>query len=214
MFVFASVLLFGPEAGAHACGRQRPDRGSEADAVQTLFNFGSLALSVWISGHLFFLAAGGIKPLFREMAPSSVPAFAPLLVLAVSYFCVNSGLIATAIAFAKKRSPLAVWREHFPWLGPDTRLAPVSRFCWVALHMVHFSAPLLLPPLLAVFYFTMRSSFGRVEDAKGHVAALNRLYLQPLKRWPPRSMRRTRSRTGTSGGFRSPRSHWHASLNL
>ena len=37
------------------------------------------------------------------------------------------------------------------------------------------------PPLLLVFYFTMRSSFGRVEDAKGHVIALNRLYLSTVE---------------------------------
>ena len=183
MFVFASVLLFGPEAGAITLAAdsvliawQR-----KLTRVQTLFNFGSLALSVWISGHLFFLAAGGIKPLFREMAPSSA-LLAPLLVLAVSYFCVNSGLIATAIAFAKKRSPLAVWREHFLWLGPGYAAgACVALLLVVALHMVQFSALVLLPPLLGVFYLTMRSSFGRVEDAKGHVAALNRLYLSTVE---------------------------------
>src|SRR4051812_23039647 len=182
MFVFASVLLFGPEAGAITLAAdsvliawQR-----KLTRVQTLFNFGNLTLSVWISGKLFFFVAG-VKPLFNDMALSG-NLILPLLLLAVTYFVVNSGLIATAIAFTKKGSPLAVWREHFLWLGPGYAAgACVALLLVVALNLVHFSALVLLPPLLLVFYITMRSSFGRVEDAKGHVIALNRLYLSTVE---------------------------------
>jgi len=186
MFTFTSVLLFGPEAGAITLA---------ADSVliawqrkltrtQTLFNFGSLALSVWISGKIFFLVAR-VPPLFspetwRTVSPGGL--ILPLLLLAVTYFIVNSGLIATAIAFAKKRAPLAIWREHFLWLGPGYAAgACVALLLVVALHQVHFSALALILPLLLLFYFTMRSSFGRVEDAKGHVVALNRLYLSTVE---------------------------------
>ena len=64
MFVFASVLLFGPEAGAITLAAdsvliawQR-----KLTPVQTLFNFGNLALSVWLSGQLFFWMSG-VPPL-------------------------------------------------------------------------------------------------------------------------------------------------------
>ena len=182
MFVFASVLLFGPEAGAITLAAdsvliawQR-----KLTPVQTLFNFGNLALSVWISGKLFFYLAG-VTPLFKEMVPSG-GLILPLLMLAGAYFVVNSGLTATAIAFAKKRPPFAIWREHFLWLGPGYAAgACVALLLVVALHMVNFSVLVLIPPLLLVFYFTMRSSFGRVEDAKGHVIALNRLYLSTVE---------------------------------
>jgi putative nucleotidyltransferase with HDIG domain len=182
MFVFASVLLFGPEAGAITLAAdsvliawQR-----KLTRIQTLFNFGNLTLSVWISGKLFFYFAG-VDPLFSAMAPSG-GLILPLLVLAFAYFVVNSGLTATAIALAKKRSPIQVWREHFLWLGPGYAAgACVALLLVVALHLVHFSALVLLPPLLLVFYITMRSSFGRVEDAKGHVLALNRLYLSTVE---------------------------------
>ncbi len=182
MFVFASVLLFGPEAGAITLAAdsvliawQR-----KLTAVQTLFNFANLILSVWISGKLFFFFAG-VDPLFSAMAPSGA-LILPLLVLSFAYFIVNSGLTATAIALAKKRSPVKVWLEHFLWLGPGYAAgACVALLLVVALHMVHFSALVLIPPLLLVFYITMRSSFGRVEDAKGHVIALNRLYLSTVE---------------------------------
>ena len=182
MFVFASVLLFGPEAGAITLAAdsvliawQR-----KLTRVQTLFNFANLTLSVWISGKLFFLAAG-VEPLFSAMAPSG-SLILPLLLLAAAYFVINSGLTATAIALAKKRSPVKVWIEHFLWLGPGYAAgACVALLLVVALHMVHFSALVLIPPLLLVFYITMKSSFGRVEDAKGHVIALNRLYLSTVE---------------------------------
>ena len=182
MFVFASVLLFGPEAGAITLAADSVLIAWQRNLtrVQTLFNFGNLALSIWLSGQLFFLIVGG-KPLFPDRAPSSA-LILPLLVLAGTYFLVNSGLTATVIALAKKRSPRAVWMEHFLWLGPGYAAgACVALLLVVALQLVHFSALTLLPPLLLIFYLTMRSSFGRVEDAKGHVAALNRLYLSTVE---------------------------------
>ena len=182
MFVFASVLLFGPEAGAITLAADSVLIAFQRKLtrIQTLFNFANLTLSVWISGKLFFLVAG-VDPLYSAMAPSSGLIY-PLLLLAGAYFIVNSGLTATAIAVAKQTSPVKVWREHFLWLGPGYAAgACVALLLVVALHMVHFSALVLIPPLLLVFYFTMRSSFGRVEDAKGHVIALNRLYLSTVE---------------------------------
>ena len=182
MFVFASVLLFGPEAGAITLAADSVliSWQRKLTPVQTLFNFGNLALSVWLSGQLFFWMSG-VPPLYADVGqPGSL--IVPLLVLAAAYFVINSGLTATAIALARKRPPLAVWREHFLWLGPGYAAgACVALLLVVALHMVHFSALVLIPPLLLVFYITMRSSFGRVEDAKGHVIALNRLYLSTVE---------------------------------
>ena len=186
MFTFTSVLLFGPEAGAITLAAdsfliawQR-----KLTRTQTLFNFGSLALSVWISGKIFFLAAG-VPPLFDPVTWTRVSPgrlMLPLGLLAVTYFLVNSGLIATAIAFTRKRPPLAIWREHFLGLGPGYAAgACVALLLVVALHQVRFSAVALILPLLLLFYFTLRSSFGRVEDAKGHVVALNRLYLSTVE---------------------------------
>ena len=94
MFAFAAVLLFGPEAGAVTLaidslivsGRHR------MTFAQTLFNFGNLALSVWVSGSLFFLAAG-TGPLAFEQRRRTTSMILPLALFAATYFVVNSGLI-------------------------------------------------------------------------------------------------------------------------
>jgi putative nucleotidyltransferase with HDIG domain len=182
MFTFASVLLFGPEAGAItlAIDSVLLSWRYRMTPAQTSFNFGNLALSVWISGKLFFLVAG-VSPLLTEMAPSGA-LMVPLGLLAASYFLINSGLTATAIAFATKRPAWVVWRENFMWLSPGyAGGACIALLLVVALHQVHFTALALIAPLLLIFYATLRASFGRVEDAKGHVKALNRLYLSTVE---------------------------------
>jgi putative nucleotidyltransferase with HDIG domain len=185
MFTFTCVLLFGPEAGALALALDSVVLAwhHRWRVQQALFNFGSLTLSVWVAGKLFFLAAG-VEPLAASGAPTSA-LLLPLGVLAATYFLINSGLIATAIAFDSKRSPVGVWRQHFLWLGPGYAAGACVAFLLViALRQVHFgalTALLLIAPVLLVFYFTLQSSFGRAEDAKGHVAALNRLYLSTVE---------------------------------
>jgi putative nucleotidyltransferase with HDIG domain len=182
MFAFTSVLLFGPEAGAITLALDSVVLSwhYRMSRAQTLFNFGNLALSVWISGTIFVRVAG-IQPLFKDPTlPDGL--LLPLALLAASYFLVNSGLTAAAIAFDTRRPPFAVWRQHFLWLAPGyAGCACVALLLVVALRQVHFSALALVPPLLVVFYATLRASFGRVEDAKGHVAALNRLYLSTVE---------------------------------
>jgi putative nucleotidyltransferase with HDIG domain len=46
---------------------------------------------------------------------------------------------------------------------------------------VSLSAVLILLPLLVVLHLTLRSSFGRLEDARTHVAHLDRLYLSTVE---------------------------------
>ncbi|MEO8522045.1 MAG: hypothetical protein ABI603_11815, partial [Acidobacteriota bacterium] len=185
MFTFTCVLLYGPEAGALALAADSLVLAwhHRWRAEQNLFNFASLTLSVWIAGRLFYLVAG-VAPLAGGAAMSST-LLLPLALLAASYFLINSGLIAVAIALDSRRSPLSVWRQHFLWLGPGYLAGACVAFLLViALRQVQFSAVtvfVLLTPVLVVFYFTLQASFGRAEDAKGHVAALNRLYLSTVE---------------------------------
>jgi len=185
MFTFTCVLLFGPEVGALTLATDSLLLAwrHKWRLEQTLFNYASLTLSIWIAGTLFFKTAG--------VAPLAVGAvqvnalLLPLAVLAGAAFVLNSGLIATAIAFDSRRPPLAVWREHFLWLGPGYAAGACVAFLLVIavrqLHFGTFVAVLLIAPVLVVFYYTLQASFGRAEDAKGHVAALNRLYLSTVE---------------------------------
>src|SRR5262245_4852882 len=184
MFAIACVLLFGPEAGAitRALDSLLLVKRSRMTVEQALFNFGNLALSVWVSGQVFFLMAG-VPPLFLlgKSTPYE-PLLLPLAVFASVYFAINSGLTAAAIGFATRKPAFAIWRGHFLVLAPGyVAGAPVAFLLIIALQQMHFSAIALIAPLLIGFYVMLRGSFGRIEDAEGHVATLNKLYLSTVE---------------------------------
>jgi putative nucleotidyltransferase with HDIG domain len=183
MFAFTSVLLFGPATGAVtlAIDSVFVSWRHRMSGAQMLFNFSNLSLAVWLSGTLFFLVSGA-APLFGQRAAPTASLVLPLAVMAGSYFIVNSGLIAIAIGLHTGQRPFEVWRSHFMWLGPGYLAgASVALLLVVAFFQVRFSALALLFPVLMVSYLMLRSSFGRLEDAKQHVDRLNGLYLSTIE---------------------------------
>src|SRR5688500_1374710 len=182
VFAFTAVLLFGPEAGAVTLALDSLvlawHRRIPFD--KACFNFGNLTLAVWLSGALFFTVSGA-QPLFGRGGPAAT-LILPLALFAATYFVVNTGLIAVAIGLQSGSSPLAIWRRHFMRLSPGyAASASLALLLVAALAQVHFAAIALLPPVLPVLYYTLRSSFGRMEDAKGHLDKLNTLYLSSIE---------------------------------
>ena len=182
VFAFSCLLLYGPEMAVATVGidvlllswRRRHS------LPQTVFNFGSLTLCVFASGLIFFSTAD-IAPLYTKPSLTGWVVL-PLCLMTATYFLINSVLAAVVIGCHSRRSPVAFWKEHFVGLIPTYAAgASVSLLLVVALRQVHFSAILLIPPLLLVTYLTVRSSFGRLEDAKRHVEKLNRMYLSTVE---------------------------------
>lgn len=187
IFTFSCVLLFGPEAGAVTLALDALVLGwhQRMGLLKTSFNLGTLALTSWVAGTAFFKLSG-VEPLFGHTAPT-LPLIGPLALLATSFYVINTGLIAGAIAFETHGRAFHIWRTHFVWLAPGyAASASVALLLVGALQQVKFTTELmpalfLVPPLFLVFYFTLRASFGRLEDAQGHVATLNRLYLSTVE---------------------------------
>jgi putative nucleotidyltransferase with HDIG domain len=182
VFGLASVLLFGPEVGAVtlALDGLRISIAWKMNRQQTVFNVTNLGLSIWLSGQLFFLVSG-TGPLYHH-APPGPSIVLSLAVLAAAYFAVNSGLTATIIALAGRKSPSTVWVEHYWPLFPSYLAgASVALLLVLAFREVQFTAIALILPLLLICYLTLRSSFGRLEDSKLHVTQLNRLLLSTVE---------------------------------
>jgi diguanylate cyclase (GGDEF)-like protein/putative nucleotidyltransferase with HDIG domain len=184
-FVFTAVLLYGPAAGTLTVAldglvisfwvaRRRPE------FHRALFNIAAPALSAWCSSELFF-AVSGIAPLSQR--PASINEILPSLVLfAVTYFALNSWLIAFVISFQRRSNPYEVWRSGFLWLS-------LNYFCGASLAILLVGSSRTIDlrfvgvvvPLLLVLYFTFRTSMQRVEDATKHVDELNALYLSTIE---------------------------------
>ena len=99
IFTFSCVLLFGPEAGAVTLALDALVLGwhQRMGLLKTSFNLGTLSLTSWIAGTVFFKWSG-VEPLFGHAAPT-LPLIGPLALLAASFYVINTGLIAGAIAF-------------------------------------------------------------------------------------------------------------------
>ena len=189
IFTFSCVLLFGPEAGTLmlAFDALVLSAHRRMGFQKAFFNIGALPGSVWIAGTLFF-AASGVQPLFGNPLPTMGLLIPPLTLMAATFYALNTGLISAAIAFEGGGHPLTIWRKHFLWLAPGyAASASVSLMLAGALQQIHFRAqelllPLfLIPPLFLVFYSTLRAWFGRLEDARDHTIALNRVYLKTIE---------------------------------
>ena len=181
-FFITTALLFGPAPAtlAIALGTCVSSwrRGHARERVA--FNTATTSLGIWAGSHVFFLLAG-VPPLTQTQAPAA-QVIVPLLSLTAVYFLTNSGLIAMAIGFEARRSPIAVWREHFLWLSANYFAAASVSFCLVLLmYQASLLAAIVILPLLVVLHLTLRSSFGRLDDAREHVAHLDRLYLSTVE---------------------------------
>lgn len=181
-FFITTALLFGaaPATLAIALGSFVASwrRGHAGDRVA--FNIATTALGMWAGSHVFFLIAG-FPPLIETEAPAG-QLIAPLLALTAVYFLTNSGLIAVAIGLDARRSPITVWREHFLWLSVNYFASASVSLCLVLLYyQASLIAAIVVLPLLVVLHLTLRSSFGRLDDARQHLAHLDRLYLSTVE---------------------------------
>ena len=181
-FFITTALLFGPAPATLVVAvdtfivsyrrRHSPDR--------IAFNTATPALGMWAGSKTFFWLAG-IAPLSEAQAPIE-QLIIPLLALTAIYFLTNTGLIAVAIGLDTRKSPAQIWRQHFSWLSVNWFAAASVSFCFILLiYRVSYGAVIVILPLLVVLHLTLRASFGRLEDARSHLAHLDRLYLSTVE---------------------------------
>ncbi len=181
-FFITTAVMFGPGPAAVAvacdsliisCRRRDP-------WTRVAFNTAAPALSLWVAAQVCFALAGS-PPLADAGAPV-VTFIGPLLTLAVIYFLLNSGFTAVAVGLESRQSPWQLWRRHFQWLWIGYIGAASVAFCLMLLvQQASLAAVLMLLPLLAVFHLTLRSSFGRLDDAHRHLSDMDRLYLSTVE---------------------------------
>jgi putative nucleotidyltransferase with HDIG domain len=182
-FVIAGVLAFGPHVATvivvlDSLVLTSWLRGPSRSPLRALFNMSAGALAISSAAQLF----AWLLPVYPAASAPLDQLLVPVFALAISYFIVNSLLIALAVAADTNRSPIDVWQQHFPWLSLNY-LGGAS----IALILVSYTRDLNLTavavvvPLLAVIYLTFRTSWGRLEDAHAHVTQLNELYISTIE---------------------------------
>jgi putative nucleotidyltransferase with HDIG domain len=185
-FVFTSVLLFGPAAGATIVALDGLIISSwfarrRKELYRVLFNMAAPALSIWLSAHVYFLFPG-VRPLVSNATITIDKLIVPLLVFALLHFIVNSTLIAVAVAFETGRGVWNIWRKDFLWLSLNYfGGASVSALLVVYTREIDPAYLSVIVPLLLILYFTFKIPMARVEDTNRHLTKVNSLYLSTIE---------------------------------
>ena len=138
---------------------------------RTLFSMAGEALAMTATGAVYTILGGPVVPVgFALLAKPLVGAIA-------TYFIVNTGLVAGAIAASSGRSWWNVWRVEFLWSSASFMVAGTAgaAAAVVIARGEHWKAVLLLAPVYLT-YRTYQVFVGRLEDQKRHTAETRRLH--------------------------------------
>jgi putative nucleotidyltransferase with HDIG domain len=184
-FVFTSVLLYGPAAGATIVALDGLIISSwfarrRKELYRVLFNMAAPALSIWLSAQVYFLFPD-IRPLVSSEI-SIEQLIVPLLTFTILHFLINSALIAVAVACETGRGVWNIWRGDFLWLSLNYfGGASVSALLVVYTREIDPAYLSIIVPLLLILYFTFKIPMARVEDTNRHLTKVNTLYLSTIE---------------------------------
>jgi putative nucleotidyltransferase with HDIG domain len=178
VFLFAIVALFGPAAATLTVavdGLWTSLTQKHRRAYRALFNIAEPAVSIWTAGHVYFLVA-------RHGAQSAlaVAGVLPLLSavgLFATFFALNSGLTAVAIALESGASAYDVWRRHAGYLAVNYYAAASLVTLAIGDSLtINLSVVGLVVPLLILSYVAYQEASTRIGAAHQHVKEVERLY--------------------------------------
>ena len=181
-FLIAAAMLFGPASPTVAIAASSCIESARRHHTwgRIAFNTAASGFSMWSGSQAFFLCAG-VPPIAAGAQPVAT-VIVPLLALTIVHFVLNSGLTAIAIGLDAGESPFRIWNRHFRWLSISYLAAASVSFCLILLvQQVSVAAIAMVAPLLIIFHLTLRTSFGRLEDAERYLADINRLYLSTIE---------------------------------
>jgi PAS domain S-box-containing protein len=178
---FTSLLLLGPQqamliAVAAAWTQCTFKVKQQYPLYRTLFSAATQALTIVVTAAAYERLGGHIGSFqFSSMSDA-------LVVAIVTYFVVNTGLVAGAIALSTDQTLEKVWREDFLWSGVSFMAASTAGAvaAVVIQHGYSWVAPLMLAPVY-VTYRTYELFVKRLEDQTRYAAETRRLHQETVE---------------------------------
>jgi diguanylate cyclase (GGDEF)-like protein/putative nucleotidyltransferase with HDIG domain len=178
---FAALLLLGPHetmviamtsAWAQCTFRTRDWN----PPYKTLFSMASLTVTVQATGFVYQWL-GGVPGVL------SVPTVSrPLVGAAMTYFALNSALVAGAIALSTRQGILAVWSQNFLWAGPSYLVgAGAAAIGAVFIHRSGYWLAMLTVAPLYLTYRTYKVYLDRIDGERNHIRQLSDLHLATIE---------------------------------
>ena len=134
---------------------------------RTAFSVASLMIAVQVAGWVWHALRGSV------VNPGLIETIVPLSAVATTFFVVNTGLVAGAIALSTTGSPARAWHREFLWSAPSYFLsAVVAGVVAVILnHNAYALLPLAAIPLY-ISYHSYQISVRRIEEERRHAQEL------------------------------------------
>ena len=178
---FTGILLLGPDAtmliaALSAWAQATLQVKGRNPAYRTLFNIALLVITIQLAGstyHAMGLTTGQL--VWPESARW-------LVIGAATYFVVNSGGVAVAVALSSGQSVRRLWYDAYFWSAPSYFVgAAVAAFGAIILEQrLYWMLPLAVAPAYLT-YRTYRVYLGRISDARQHGEEVSRLHAQTLQ---------------------------------
>ena len=176
---FASLILIGPHetmlVAATSAYAQCHFNNKEKNPVhRTLFSMASLMVTVEAAGLAFKML----------QAPDADPLTAvarPLVGAVTTYFLINTGLVAAAVALTTGQSIATTWHRNFLWTAPSyfVGAGAAGITAWAVQRTGFWISPLAFAPIFLT-YQTYKVYMGRLE-AQRHVQETSDLHLATIE---------------------------------
>ena len=129
----------------------------------TLFNIASMAISAYIAGTLFFRILGH-GPMYQDQTISFGETLLPTLVLAISYYLLNTMGVAIIVALQAQEKVFQVWWQNLLG-GLTTCVACALGAVFVAAGIVAATPTIAIGVLLllAAVYVSLRAFVSRIS---------------------------------------------------
>lgn len=179
-FIFAAILLFGPEVAATIVVIEALLASSRVKVkrlYKRLFNLAELTLSTFIVGGIFYELAGSPAPL-NPNEPYSIPVLMLNLGLcAILYFFLNTGAVAVAIGLSTSQPIGQYWKENLLWPSITSFAgASASGIIFIYFKELEFYSVAIAIPIVLLIYYSYKTQLNRINEAQEHVQEIDELY--------------------------------------
>lgn len=170
-FVFLLLLLYGG-AAAVTVGAIEAFLSSLRFAKKpriVVFNFGSSAVSIFITSTVLQLVFGDIVSL--RTAPITATFVAAICTMALTHYLINSGIVGICAAFKTDQPIWQTWHKHYLWTSITYFAGAIA--AGVIAGLVYFIgayAFVITLPMMAFVFLTYRTYLKNVETSAAQAA--------------------------------------------
>ena len=181
------LVYLGPFAGALAAICSGASNSGKTPLHRHLFNAAMMTLTIGIAAAIlrhFGLAPGVWKPLESIRAGNTTELVLPLVgitLATLSYYVVNTGFVATAIALSTGKNPIVIWLHHLRWTGPGYFAGASCVTALLALYPYLTPSPsnivavvLVAVPVPTIIYYLYSYHTQLDEEKLARIRELNR----------------------------------------